>query len=57
MEPPEPLPEHCTHIKGSLTDEKILGDSLVGVNLVFHTASAGMSGMGKNTQQENSKQF
>lgn len=47
MEPPEPLPEHCTHIKGSLTDEKILGDSLVGVNLVFHTASAGMSGSGQ----------
>lgn len=47
MPPQSDLPKNCEFIKGNLLDESVMDESMKGVQLVFHTASAGMSGTGQ----------
>ena len=47
MPPQTELPKNCQFIKGNLLDESMMDEAMRGVNLVFHTASAGMSGTGQ----------
>lgn len=44
MEPVNTLPKNCQFIKGNLLDEEMVEKAIIGCELVFHTASAGMSG-------------
>jgi len=42
--PEDPLPKNCEFFKGNLLDEATVSKALKGCHVVFHTASAGMSG-------------
>ena len=42
--PEDALPSNCEFIKGNLLDEKVVDRAVSGCDVVFHTASAGMSG-------------
>jgi len=44
IEPLLPLPKNCKFIKGNLLDENVVETAIRGCEVVFHTASAGMSG-------------
>lgn len=42
--PEDALPSNCEFIKGNLLDETVVDRAVSGCDVVFHTASAGMSG-------------
>lgn len=44
---PEIVPNNAKYIKGNLCEPEQLSEAMVDCELVFHTASAGMSGAGQ----------
>ena len=44
---PEVVPPNSKFIKGNLLDRDQLSDAMIDCELVYHTASAGMSGAGQ----------